>query len=309
MPLLNLQIQIPALNEEELIGETIDSIPKKILGIRQITVVVIDDGSSDKTAEIARKHGADVILTHSTNRGLSAAFQSGIGYAIKSGADIVVNLDADCQYSGEEVLNLVKPIITGDLDVVIGDRQTDKIGEYSPLKKSLQRIGSRTVSRLVGYTIPDATSGFRAYSSRIFLLLHVSNKFTYTLETIVQLAAAGVNIGSIPVKSRVHLRKSRLFKSNFQYVRKNGLVLLVSHLQYFPGRLFIPLATLSLGMSLISFSPFLLDYIYGANSGGHAQSFILGVAFAIATLQFISIWFIAHSLKSIRRNMLWQNLN
>ena len=309
MPQFKLQIQIPALNEEALIGETIDTIPKRIPGIKQIEIVVIDDGSHDKTAEVARKHGANVILTHSANRGLSAAFQTGISFAIRSGADIVVNLDADCQYSGNEILSLVNPIINGDLDVVIGDRQTDKISDFSPIKRFLQKLGSSTVSRLVGYSIPDATSGFRAYSKRIFLLLHVSNKFTYTLETIVQLAAAGVNIGSIPVQSRVHLRQSRLFKNNFQYIRKNGSVLLISHLQYFPGRLFIPLASFSLCLSMVSFTPFLLDYISGTNSGGHAQSFILGVAFAIATLQFVSIWFIANSLKSIRRNMLWQNLN
>ena len=210
---MKLIIQIPCYDEERTLPETLADLPRQVPGVDEVEWLVIDDGSSDRTVEVARVHGVDHIVRLTNNKGLAAAFQAGLDACLKLGADVIVNTDADNQYYGGDIPKLLAPILAGDADMVIGDRKTDQIDHFSPLKKRLQRLGSAVVRRASGTSVPDTTSGFRAYNREAALQMQVVSKFTYTLETIIQAGKMLVAVDHVPVRTNDKLRESRLFPS------------------------------------------------------------------------------------------------
>ena len=212
---MKLIIQIPCLNEEETLPETIAHLPEEIQGVDEIEVLIIDDGSTDRTSEVALGLGVDHVVKHTENLGLATAFQTGLNASIEAGADIIVNTDADNQYPGESIRDLIRPVLDGDTDMVIGDRKPSEIEHFSLPKKLLQKIGSAVVRYVSGTNVPDAPSGFRAISREAALRLNVQTSFSYTLETIIQAGRKNLVVGHVPVKTNPDLRESRLFRSSF----------------------------------------------------------------------------------------------
>jgi len=275
---VKLIIQIPCLNEREHIGPTFADLPRSIPGIDSIEVLVIDDGSSDGTAQVAASAGVHHVLRFPRNRGLAAAYTAGVDACIRLGADIIVNTDADNQYKGEDISRLCAPILAGEADIVIGDRQTDTIAHFSLLKKILQRLGSRVVRRASGTEVNDATSGFRALSRRAAATLFVHNRFTYTLETIIQAGQAGLVIGNVSITTNPMQRPSRLFKSIASYVRRNGAVIVRAYATYWPVQSFglVALALGSVGIVLGARFFYFYASRYPAESG-HTESLLVAV--------------------------------
>src|SRR5215210_7215159 len=210
---MKLIIQIPCLNEEATLPETVADLPREVEGFDTVEFLVIDDGSTDRTIEVARGLGVEHIVRLTNNRGLAAAFQAGLDACLKLGADVIVNTDADNQYFGADIVKLVEPITAGHADMVIGDRKTDSIEHFSPLKKRLQRLGSAVVRRASNTSVPDTTSGFRAYNREAALQMNVVSKFTYTLETIIQAGKMVVAVDHVPIRTNHKTRESRLFPS------------------------------------------------------------------------------------------------
>jgi glycosyltransferase involved in cell wall biosynthesis len=274
---MKLVIQIPAWNEEEHLPETLSVLPSVIDGIDDIEVLVIDDGSTDRTAEVAREAGAEVVQLP-VHRGLAVAFSTGLRRAVERGADVIVNTDADNQYDARDIETLVRPLLDGSAQMVIGDRQIATLSHFSPLKRLLQKLGSWVVRRLSGTAVRDATSGFRAISRAAALRLHVFTRFTYTLETILQAGEAGLRVVSVPV--RVHpgeRRPSRLFKSDFGYVlRSLGSMARIVTL-YNPLRIFLMLGAVPMILGSALLLRFLYFYLSGVSPAGHVQSLILAV--------------------------------
>ena len=274
---MKLIIQIPCFNEQENLGETFADLPRVINGIDEIEVLIIDDGSSDATFEEAVRLGAHYIVRFPQNRGLSAAYQAGLNACMRLGADIVVNTDADNQYRGQDIARLVEPILAQEADMVIGDRQTDTIKHFSLLKRILQRWGSRIVRRASGTEVVDAASGFRAINSKAMSYLFVHNKFTYTLETIIQAGSIGLNIKNVKIRTNPAKRKSRLANSIMDYLRRNGPVIFRSYTMYWPVQTFgyMGLALFMFGLILVV--RFLFYFIQNPNYSGHIQSLQVGV--------------------------------
>ncbi|MGH2804895.1 MAG: glycosyltransferase family 2 protein, partial [Thermoleophilaceae bacterium] len=210
---MKLIIQIPCYDEEHTLPDTLAELPREIPGVDAVEWLVIDDGSSDRTVEVARAGGVDHVVRLTNNKGLAAAFQAGLDACLKLGADVIVNTDADNQYSGSDIPRLLDPILAGHADMVIGDRQTDQIEHFSPVKKRLQRWGSAVVRRASGTGVPDTTSGFRAYNREAALQMQVVSKFTYTLESIIQAGKMLVAVDHVPVRTNAKRRDSRLFPS------------------------------------------------------------------------------------------------
>ncbi|GAB5492764.1 MAG: glycosyltransferase family 2 protein [Phototrophicaceae bacterium] len=235
---MKLIIQIPCYNEEDNLHITLNDLPKQIDGVDEIEILIIDDGSQDRTAEVAREYGVHHIVRHPSNQGLATAFQSGLTACIQLGADIVVNTDADNQYPGQYIPDLVRPILENEADLVIGDRQTQLIEHFSPLKRLLQHWGSAVVRFISGTHIPDAPSGFRAMSRKTALRFHVFTHYTYTLETIIQASHYNLKIMSVPIKTNPKLRESRLMKSTSSYVLRSASTILQLFLLYQPLRTF-----------------------------------------------------------------------
>ena len=231
---MKLIIQIPCLNEELTLPETLKDLPKSIIGIDSIEVLVIDDGSTDRTVEVAKEHGVHHVLRLTNNKGLAKAFIYGINHALHLRADIIVNTDADNQYFGGDITKLIQPILSKKADIVIGNRQVETIRHFSPLKILLQKLGSWTVRRLSGTTIPDATSGFRAYSKEAALQMNVISDFTYTVETIISAGNKNLAIEHIPVRTNEKLRESRLFPSIQVYLRRTLVTMLKVYSMYRP---------------------------------------------------------------------------
>src|SRR6187397_3674763 len=220
---MKLIVQIPCLDEEATLPATIADIPRAIEGIDEIELLVIDDGSTDRTVEVAREHGVEHIVRLTNNKGLAAAFQAGLDAALKLGADVIVNTDADNQYSGHDIPKLVAPIVEGNADMVVGDRETDTIAHFSPGKKRLQRLGSWVVRQASDTEVPDTTSGFRAYNREAAIQMAVVSKYTYTLETIIQAGKLLVATDHVPIATNPQTRESRLFGSMWAYVRRNSV--------------------------------------------------------------------------------------
>ncbi len=298
--LLKLIVQIPCLNEEATLPETIAALPREIDGIDDVELLVIDDGSTDRTVEVAREHGVEHIVRLTNNKGLAAAFQAGLDASLKLGADIVVNTDADNQYSGADVPKLLAPILAGEADMVVGDRRVATIEHFSGGKKALQRVGSWVVRRFSGTEIADTTSGFRAYNREAALGLLVTDNFTYTLESLIQAGKMLVAVDQVEIATNPQTRESRLFSSTGAYVRRNGLSVLRIYARYEPLRVFAS-ASLVVGLlALAAWMPFLLDWILNGDSSGHIQSLILGAVLFIAAVQLLALGVIGDLLASQR---------
>jgi glycosyltransferase involved in cell wall biosynthesis len=296
---MKLIIQIPCFNEEQTLPSTLADLPREVAGIDEVEWLVVDDGSTDRTVEVAREAGVEHVVRLTNNKGLAAAFQAGLDACLKLGADIIVNTDADNQYSGADVPRLVEPILAGNADMVIGDRRTDRIEHFSPVKKRLQRWGSAIVRRASGTGVPDTTSGFRAYNREAALQLQVVSKFTYTLESIIQAGKMLVAIDHVPVQTNPKTRESRLFPSMWSYVRRNGLSIFRIYALYEPLRLFMLAAALVALVGVFIWGRFLWFVITG-DSQGHIQSLILGSTLFIVAVQFAALAVIGDILAGSR---------
>jgi glycosyltransferase involved in cell wall biosynthesis len=297
---LKLIIQIPCLNEEETLPQTVADLPRSLPGIDRIELLVVDDGSTDRTVEVARECGVDHVVRLTNNKGLAAGFQAGLDACLKLGADVVVNTDADNQYQGADVAKLVAPIVAGEADMVVGDRRVAEIDHFSGSKKSLQRLGSWVVRRLSGTGVTDATSGFRAYNREAALQLLVVDNFTYTLESLIQAGKMLVAVDEVPIGTNPKTRESRLFASTGAYVRRNAPAILRIYARYEPLRAFATAGAVVLFLALCAWLPFLLDWIFNGDSQGHVQSLILGAVLFIAAMQLFALGVIGDLLAGQR---------
>jgi len=280
---MKLIIQIPCFNEAEQLPQTLADLPREVDGFDEVEWLVIDDGSTDDTVAVAREHGVDHLVRLTSNKGLATGFQAGIDTALKLGADVIVNTDADNQYYGPDVAKLVAPIVEGRADMVVGDREVGGIEHFSPLKKALQRLGSWVVRQASSTTVPDTTSGFRAYNREAAIQIMVVSKFTYTLETIIQAGKLLVAVDHVPIRTNPKTRESRLFPSMGAYVRRNAVSIFRVYAQYEPLRVFWSLA-LVIGLASIGvWIRFAVAYAEG-NGKGHVQSLILGAVLFIAAV-------------------------
>jgi glycosyltransferase involved in cell wall biosynthesis len=272
---MKLIIQIPCYNEAETLHVTLNDLPKKIEGIDEIEYLIINDGSTDKTSEIALNWGVHYVVNFTRNKGLAKGFVAGLDACLHYGADIIVNTDADNQYCGEDIEKLVRPILDGKADIVIGERPIDTTVHFSPIKKMLQHFGSWVVRQASQTNIPDAPSGFRAFSREAALRTNVINEYTYTLETIVQAGKNKMSIISVPISTNPELRKSRLFKSTSNYVKKSVITIIRSFLMYRPMKFFFFLGIVPILIGVAIGVRFLINFWMG-NSVGYIQSLILG---------------------------------
>jgi glycosyltransferase involved in cell wall biosynthesis len=272
---MKLIIQIPCLNEEQTLPVTLNDLPRELPGFDTVEWLVVDDGSTDRTIEVAREHGVDHIVRLTNNKGLASGFQAGLDASLKLGADVIVNTDADNQYYGPDVARLVAPIVAGSADMVVGDREVQTIDHFSPAKKSLQRLGSWVVRQASQTSVPDTTSGFRAYNREAALALQVVSKFTYTLETIIQAGKMTVAIDHVPVRTNAKLRESRLFPSMWTYIRRNGISIFRIYAMYEPLRVFMTAAIL-IGLAAVAVWGRFFYFWAQGDGGGHVQSLILG---------------------------------
>ena len=286
---MKLIIQIPCLNEEATLPATFADLPRRVAGIDEIELLVIDDGSTDRTVAVARELGVDHIVRLTNNKGLAAGFQAGLDSCLKLGADVVVNTDADNQYRGEDVAKLVAPIVAGEADMVVGDRQVGQIEHFSGAKKGLQRLGSWVVRRLSGTEVTDATSGFRAYNREAALQLLVVDNFTYTLESLIQAGKELVAVDQVTIGTNPQTRESRLFASTGSYVRRNAPAILRIYARYEPLRVFATAAAVLLALAFAAWLPFLIDWIFNGDNSGHIQSLILGAVLFIAAVQMFAL--------------------
>ena len=296
---MKLFVQIPCLNEEETLSAVLTSIPKKIDGISSIDILIIDDGSSDNTINIAKKHGVTHFVKHRRNMGLARSFHDGIDYALAHGADIVVNTDGDNQYPQAMIGELVQPIINGEAEIVIGDRQTQTIEHFSPFKKRMQRFGSWVVNKAAGTDLPDAASGFRAYSRQSLYRLNVVTQFSYCMETIIQAGNKRLAITSIPITTNAKTRESRLFKNIWQHMTKSGQAIIRSFIMFKPHVIFTTLGSILLLLAVIPFARFFYFWLDG-DSQGHIQSLIFGSAMFTGALFSFALLVIADLQKSNR---------
>ena len=274
---MKLIVQIPCFNEEMTLPMVINSIPRDIPGVDSVETMIIDDGSSDKTVEVAKTLGVTHILKHNKNKGLAASFADGIDASLKLGANIIVNTDGDNQYPQADIPRLIQPIMNGTHDIVIGDRQTDKIEHFSYMKKVLQKIGSKVVQMAAGIRVEDAPSGFRAYSREAALQMNIVTNFSYTMETIIAAGKKRLAITHVPVITNPKTRESRLFKNIFQHIRKSGMAIFRSYTMHEPLKVFVSGGLFIFTIGLIPYIR--LSYIMVTRHeliGGHIQSLIVG---------------------------------
>ena len=272
---IKLIIQIPCLNEEETLPQTLRDLPSAIDGVDVIETLIIDDGSTDRTVEVANASGVNHVIRNTNNLGLAKSFRKGLDACLVLGADIIVNTDGDNQYAGADIAKLVQPIINGTADIVIGDRQTQNIEHFSRFKKFLQRIGSKVVRQLSDTDVPDAVSGFRAISRDAALKLNILSPFSYTIEMVIQAGKKGIAIDHIPVSTNAVTRKSRLFKSIPSFVARQSSSMIRMYAMYQPLRVFFYIGTILTVIGLLPIIRFLFFYFSG-NGGGHLQSLVLG---------------------------------
>jgi len=283
---LKLIIQIPCFNEEQTLKTTLDDLPVSLAGVDIIEYLIINDGSADRTVEVAKENGVHHIVSFRRNKGLAKGFMAGLDACLKLGADIIVNTDADNQYCGADIEKLVRPIIDGKADIVIGERPIDATAHFSPLKKALQHLGSKVVRMASDTDIPDAPSGFRAYSREAALQLNVINEYTYTLETIIQAGRNKIAIMSVPIRTNPELRKSRLFGSMFGYVRKSSMTIIRAFMMYRPLQFFCTIGSiLFLGGVGIGVRFLWFFFTAAGRETGHIQSLILAAVLIMLGFQ------------------------
>jgi glycosyltransferase involved in cell wall biosynthesis len=297
---MKLIIQVPCLNEEVTLPSVLSEMPREIPGFDSVEWLVIDDGSTDRTVEVARREGVDHLVRLTTNKGLATAFQAGLDAALKLGADVIVNTDADGQYSSSDIPRLVEPIIARRADMVVGDRQVHTVDHFSFSKKLLQRLGSWVVRQASGTKVTDTTSGFRAYNREAALQLIVVSRYTYTLESLIQAGKMSVAIEDVPITPNRTDRPSRLFGSTSAYVRRNASAIFRAYTMYEPLRVFIILAVLFAALALAAWSPFLFDWIVNGDRSGHIQSLILGAVLMLAAVQMFALGIIGDALAGQR---------
>ena len=271
-----LIIQIPCYNEEQTLPQVIADLPRTLRGVDDIEYLVVDDGSTDRTVEVAKEHGVHHIISLGKNRGLAQAFSDGLDTALQRGATIIVNTDADNQYDASSIPDLIAPILAGEADMVVGARPVADIEHFSTTKKLLQRLGSSTVRALSGTDVEDAPSGMRAFSRDMAMRLFVHNSYTYTLETLIQAGQSGYKVVSVPIKVNGETRPSRLVKNNFSYVMKSMGTIFRAYALYKPMRFFGTIALILLGIAAILGIRFLIRYFFGTGEG-MIQSLLLVV--------------------------------
>ena len=296
---MKLIIQIPCYDEATQLPGTLADLPREVPGIDSVEWLVIDDGSTDETVEVARANGVDHIVRLTNNKGLAAAFQAGLDACLKLGADVIVNTDADNQYVGGDIPKLLAPILEGRADMVVGNRETDRIEHFSPVKKLLQRWGSAVVRRASGTTVPDTTSGFRAYNREAALQMQVVSKFTYTLETIIQAGKVLVAVDHVPIRTNEKTRESRLFPSMWAYVRRNAVSIFRVYSLYEPLRVFMIAAGIVALPSAVIWARFLW-FFFNGQGDGHIQSLILASTLMIIAVQFVALGVIADIIAASR---------
>ncbi|HWH11763.1 MAG TPA: glycosyltransferase family 2 protein [Solirubrobacteraceae bacterium] len=296
---MKLIIQIPCKDEAEQLPATLADLPRELAGFDQVEWLVIDDGSTDETIKVAREHGVDHIVKLTNNKGLAMAFQAGLDACLKLGADVIVNTDADNQYHGGDVAKLVGPIIAGRADMVVGDRVVSSIDHFSGPKKMLQRLGSWVVRRASSTTVPDTTSGFRAYNREAAIQMMVVSKFTYTLETIIQAGKLLVAVDHVAIRTNPKTRESRLFPSMGAYVRRNAVSIFRIYSQYEPLRVFWGAATLVGLTAILVWGRFAYFYVDGSGKG-HVQSLILGAVLFNAAVVLAALGVIGDLLSAQR---------
>lgn len=299
---MKLIIQIPCYNEENSLPITLKALPKQISGIDEIEILVIDDGSTDKTVEVAKANGVQHIVSMPHNCGLAKAFVAGINGALAQGADIIVNTDADNQYCADDIEKLVRPILKKEADIVIGTRPVSNISHFSLLKKTLQKLGSWVMRRVSSTQVEDAPSGFRAFSRAAALQINIFDNYTYTLETIIQARAKGLQLVCVPVNVNPDLRESKLVKNMFDYIRRSVFTMLRMFIIYRPFRFFAILASLFFTVGFLVGLRFLYFYLF-SNGAGHIQSLILAAILIITSVQ-IGVIAILSELFCINRKLL-----
>jgi len=305
---MKLIIQIPCYDEEKTLPLVIQSIPKHITGVDSIETLIIDDGSTDKTSEIARQLEITHIVTHKKNMGLSASFSDGIDACLKYGADIIVNTDGDNQYPQKNIGILIQPILDGKADIVVGNRQVETIAHFSPLKKFLQKIGSHVVTFASGTHIPDAPSGFRAYSREAALATTLITSFSYTIESLIQASKKGFIITHVPITTNPKTRESRLFGSMFEHVRKSMITILRVYTMYEPFKVFLTTGSILFTIGILPYLRFLFLIIkHQMLISGHVQSLIVGAVLMIVGILIVLIGIIS-DLLAINRKLLEDTL-
>jgi len=304
---MKLVVQIPCLNEESTLPLVLESIPKKISGIDEIIILIIDDGSTDRTVEVAKAHGVKHFVRHARNQGLGRSFHDGVHEALSLGADIVVNTDGDNQYPQARIGDLVQPILRGEADIVIGDRQTHRIAHFSRGKKLLQKLGSAVVNIAAGTKLPDAVSGFRAYSRDSLIRLNTITRFSYCTETIIQAGNKGLHIESVQIDTNPKLRESRLFGSTWEHVRKSAITIIRAYIMYKPQVTFGSLGGSLFILGLIPFARFIYFAISEGTTRGHIQSLLIGSLLMIAAFLCLVLGIIADLIR-INRILIEDNL-
>lgn len=299
---MKLIVQIPCYNEEKTLPITLREIPRKFRGVDEVEILVIDDGSTDKTVEVARKEGVEHIVRLTNNKGLAEGFAAGIDAALRLGADLIVNTDGDNQYRGEDVQRLIDPILAKKADIVIGNRNVKKVKHFSFVKKRLQTLGSWMVRQLSGTQIPDVTSGFRGFSREAALRLNVVSRFTYTLETIIQAGKKNIALTHVPVRTNEKLRDSRLFSSVVGYIKNSIGTLVRIYTMYEPLKIFSLIGSAIFAVGAVLALRFLYFYFFTTNGGkGHVQSLVLSAVFIIIGFQIIMIGLLSDLIASNRR--------
>jgi glycosyltransferase involved in cell wall biosynthesis len=296
---VKLIVQIPCLNEARTLPLVFEKMPRTLPGIDSIEFLVIDDGSTDGTTEVARRLGVHHIVRHTRNMGLGQSFHDGALKALELGADILVNTDGDNQYPSERIADLVQPVLDGRADIVVADRQTDRISHFSPLKKRLQKIGSSVVNRAAGTELPDAASGFRAYSREALLRINPVTRFSYTLETIIQAGNKRLALTSVPIETNGKTRESRLFGHPGEHVFKSAATIIRAYIMYKPMILFATFGAALFTLALVPFMRFLVLFFFTTRSGGthNIQSLVAGAALMTGSLLSFALAVIADMIR------------
>ena len=298
---MKLIIQIPCFNEEATLPLTIADLPREVPGVDVVEWLIVDDGSSDRTAEVARELGVDHVVSHAHNRGLAAAFLTGLDACLRAGADVIVNTDADNQYQGASIPDLVAPVLTGDAEMVVGERPIASIDDFSRTKKFLQRVGSSVVRRFSGTGVRDAASGFRAYSRDAAMRVQVFGRYTYTMETIVQAGWNGIAVTSVPVGVNPKTRESRLVSSSSRYVWRSAQSIIRSFALYKPFRFFFLVGIVPFAIGAALMARWLGLYLFDDDYTSRVPSLLAGIGLIVVAAQIWAVAFLADLQAANRR--------